>query len=179
MNPFVTRTRDDEYNKSIQRVPEREPGVFVEERPIVGDVIALYWLDGKSEDKDLAWPPKWFNKAYRVDIKKEVSAFLKSGHLAALKGREKLPVLKNDTLRDGLELLGISPRGNKADLVQQYAGFDDDAIESVVKYKAYKITDKGQMFLQQYQNIIDEHMALKNADPFNSEKKKLSRLELF
>ncbi|MCQ9620645.1 hypothetical protein WDV13_09530 [Weissella cibaria] len=179
MNPFVNRTQADEYNESIQRVPERKPGVFVEERPIVGDVIALYWLDGKSEDKDLAWPPKWFNKAYRVDIKKEVSAFLKTGHIAELKGHEKLSFLKNDTLKEGLELLDISSRGNKADLVQQYAEFDDDVIESVVKYKAYKITDKGQKFLQQYQNIIAEHMALKNADPFNSEKKKLSRLELF
>lgn len=79
-NPFVHKTNQEEYEKSIRRIPPKDPNQFISERPTSGEIVALWWTT-KHGVSDERYIPKYFKKVYRIDMPKQRKMFIKAGVL--------------------------------------------------------------------------------------------------
>lgn len=79
-NPFVHKTDQEEYERSIRRIPPKDPNQFIFERPTSGEIVALWWTT-KYGVSDERYIPKYFKKVYRIDMPKQRKMFIKAGVL--------------------------------------------------------------------------------------------------
>lgn len=100
-NPFVHKTNQEEYEKSIRRILPKDPNQFISERPTSGEIVALWWTTnrGISDEKYI---PKYFKRVYRIDMPKQRKMFIKAGVLKVENDRYFLTT-------EGQELLGKYP----------------------------------------------------------------------
>ena len=80
-NPFVHKTNQEEYEKSIQRVLPKNPNKFIIERPTSGEIVALWWTTSKFGYTDEKYIPKYFKRVYRIDMPKQREMFIRAGVL--------------------------------------------------------------------------------------------------
>lgn len=116
-----------------------------------GEIVLLDWSDNKSVDRNL---PQYFKYSYDINGKKSLNKLMKKDYLDYGSYTEQLNSLTVKKLKDILYSHEVTPRGRKADLIEQII---QEEIQVKDLPQTYSLTDKGTKVVEEYDYIVRGH----------------------
>lgn len=120
-----------------------------------GEIILLWWLDGKKPDHPI---PGYFKYRYGISSGKSLNVFIKEGLVRDSSPYESLKSLKVDQLKDLLMINGLDIKGKKSELIERIIdNITEQALSALIESKTYSLSEKGLSLTKKYDYVIYGH----------------------
>ena len=156
---FISPERDlDAWLLNPKPVPKRNMELLTDDL-LAGDIILLWRIQFGTFTTE-TWFPKYFEYTYGIDATKHLKTLVERGYAVIETTFSSLDHLNATMKKNILKSKGITELSKmKATNLDPalHDHFSEEELASHFSIRGYKLTPKGELILEQYQDIIDRH----------------------